>query len=272
MAAEIAADDAKLAEIEGHVKALQRDATQLKASRAALAALADELKASGSATGQARNKAITERAAAAEVASHAPEVAGRLAADHVRAIDAAVATVEAKAEEGRTATAQLARGLAWASAAEANAKTASTNAKASLAEAKKDLADHAKAIDAQTARVKSLKDQAADAAAKNQDSLTYLLMVDLKAALALLDSLVDPARGSAMRAAVQSAWEDVLTMNKAEEEATRASQQQARALKEAQDALVAREKNRKKDLEALVGAAGAGPSPLIASPTAPPAG
>jgi hypothetical protein len=99
---QIAESGRQITDKENQIKALEHEVTQLKSGNASLTAFHQELKASVSALGQAQNEAATERDDARKLLPLAKEIEGRLAADHVRAIDRAVDAVEAESEE-RTA-------------------------------------------------------------------------------------------------------------------------------------------------------------------------
>jgi chromosome segregation ATPase len=252
---------------ENRIKTLEHEVTQLKSGNASLTAFHEELKASVSELGQARNKATEERGNAQKVLPLAKEIAGRLAPDHVRAIDRAVDAVEGESGQHRNEVGRRRQELAQAVTAEIAAKAEISAADAALDEAKRRLGNLAKAIDAQAARVGGLKDAARDAEAKDQDSLAYLLIRDLEAALGHLDELLDAQRPEALQRDAKAAWDQQAGAAEAEGEATWATTRAKEALKQAEDAAADYDAERRKEIERLVAEAeGSGPA------AAPPSG
>jgi hypothetical protein len=252
LAGQIGDGGRQITDKENQIKALQHEVAQLKEGNASLTAFHEELKASVSALGQAQNKAAAERDDARTVLPHAKDIAGRLAADHVRAIDRAVDAVEAESERRRTEIDRRRSELAAAAAAEIGAKAEVSAANAALDEAKERLGDQARTIDTQTARVRSLKAAAIDADSKNQGSLAYLLARDLEAAVAYLDTLLYRGRTETLQREAKAAWDRQAAAADAEGEATWRTAEAKEALKEAEDGLAAHDKDRRKEIERLV--------------------
>jgi chromosome segregation ATPase len=267
LARQIAESGQQITEKENQIKSLEHEVTQLKSGNASLTAFHDELKVSVSELAQARNKATEERDSAKTVVPHAEELAGRLAPDHVRAIDRAVDAVDEESEQRRNEAGRRRHELTRAIVAEIGAKAEVSAANAALDEAKRRLGDLAKAVDAQAARVRGLKDAAQDAEAKEQDSLAYLLIGDLKAALRRLDELLDPERPEALQRDAKSAWDQQAGAVEAESEATWAAEKAKEALKEAEDAVAAHDKERRKEIERRVDEA-EGSAPAAGAPAA----
>jgi chromosome segregation ATPase len=252
LARQVAESGRQITDKENQIKSLEHEVTQLKSGNASLTAFHEELKATVSELGQARNRATGERDSARKVVPLAKELAGRLAPDHVRAIDRAVDAVEGESEQRRSEVDRRRQELAQAIAAEIGAKADVSSADAALEEAKRRLGDLAKAVDAQAARVRGLRDAAQDAESKEQDSLAYLLVRDLEAALGNLDKLLDPERPEALQRDAKSAWDRQAAAAEAESDATWAAEQAKEALKEAEDAVAAHDKERRKEIERRV--------------------
>jgi hypothetical protein len=258
LASQIADSGQRITDKENEILSLEHEVAQLKASTASLAAFHEELKASVSALGQARNKAAAEREDARKMVPLAGELAGRLDADHVRAIDRAVASVEEESGRRRTGIDTRRAALADVVGAEIGARAETAAANAALDDAKRRLGDHARTIDAQTARVRSLKGAARDAESKNQDSLAYLLVRDLEAVVAHLDALLDPGRVEALQREAAAAWDRRLAATDAEGEVSGRTAQAKESMKAAQDALTAHDKDRRNQIERLVAEAEGG--------------
>jgi hypothetical protein len=252
LASQIADSGEEITDKENEIKSLQSEVAQLRSSNASLTTFHKELTASISALGQAQNKAAAEREEAEKVLSSADEIAGRLAADHVGAIDRAVASVEDESAGFRTEVETRRTKLAEAVDAEIKAKAETAASDVALNDAKQRLGDHAKAIDAEAAQVRSLKVAARDADSKNQDSLAYQVIKEMHVAIAHLDALVDPARAEALQRDVITAWERQAAAKVAEAAASSDAAQARESMKEAQDASSAYEKDRSKTLATLV--------------------
>jgi chromosome segregation ATPase len=258
---QIADGGRQITDKENQIKALQHEVALLREGNASLTAFHEELKASVSALGQAQNKAAGERDDARKVLPLAKEIAGRLAADHVRAIDRAVDAVEAESDRRRTEVDRRRSELAAAAGAEISAKAEVSAANAALADAKERLGDQARTIDAQTARVRSLKGAARDAESKNQDSLAYLLARDLEAAVAYLDTLLYRGRAETLQREAKAAWDRQAAAADAEGEASWRTAEAKEAMKGAEDGVTAHDKDRRKEIERLVAETeGAGPA------------
>ena len=271
LARQIAESGQQITDKENQIKTLEHEVSQLKSGNASLTAFNEELKASVSELGQAHNKATGERDGAQQVVPLAKEIAARLAPDHVRAIDRAVDAVEGESDQRRNEVGRRRVELARAVVAEIAAKADISSANAALDEAKRRLGDLAKAIDAQAARVRGLKDAAGDAESKDQDSLAYLLIRDLEAAVGYLSELLDPDRPEALQRDAKQAWDQQAQAAEAEAGATWATTQAKEAMKEAEDAVVALDSGRRKQIERLVAEAeGAAPAaaPAPAAPAA----
>jgi hypothetical protein len=265
LASQIAESGQQIADREKAIKALEQEVAQLKAGNASLTAFQEELKAGVSALGQAQNKAVAERDDAHNVLSLAKEIAGRLAADHVSVIDRAVGAVEAESGRRRTEIDRCRAALAAAAGAGIAAKAETAAANAVLDDAKGRLGDHARTVEAQTARVRSLKGAARDAESKNQDSLAYLLARDLQAAVAYLDTLLYPGRAETLQREAKAAWDRQAAAAAAEDEASGRTAHAKEAMKETEDAVTAHDRDRRREIERLVAEA-EGAAPAIAAP------
>ena len=271
LATQLAESGRQITDKEDQIRTLEHEVTQLKWGNASLSAFHEELKASVSELGQARNKAAAERDGAQEAIPFAKAMAETLAPDHVRAIDRAVDAVEGESDQRRNEVGRRREELAEAVAAEIAAKAGVASANAALDEAKRRLGDLARAIDAQAARVRSLKDAARDAESKEQQSLGYLLARDLEAALGYLAELLEPRRPEALQRAAKQAWDQQAQAAAAEGEATWATAQAKEALKKAEEALAGHDKDRRRQIEDLVAEA-EGAAPAAPAPGAPTAG
>jgi hypothetical protein len=247
--AQIAADEATISTLQDQLSELQQKLEQVKQHKASATAFNTEIKSSDSALKQAQNKAAAERNAAQPVVNQLPVFAGRLSDEFVHIVDAAVAAVEAESAARRNAVQTLQADVAARAGAEVNASAEATHAREALADAKRALADHVKAIETQTARVKSLKDAATDADTKGQINSAYILTKDLETALASLDYLLDSTRISQLLQQLRTAWDTEAIKVAAASNATAATKKAKDALKDAHEALTAYDKDRRKHID-----------------------